>query len=314
MTPFRFAVLIGICVTWGMHFSVIKSTVGLIPPLAYVTARMGLVAFILSPFLKWHQGRMGMIVLAGACLGALNYAFLFSGLQYLSASLAAVLIELYVPIATVLSVLFLKERIGWKRILGLVLTLSGVLIIVTGGGDGLSGDNIVLGSLLIVGGAFVEAAGAIAVKRLKGITPQQMLAWFALIGTLTMGTLSAIFEEGQVAAFTGPSQDPLILALLYSVILASIGGHSAYYWLLQRVDVSQVAGGGVLTTVFAVAFGVMLMGDPLTVRFVLGALITLVGVAIIAFRSAAVARDKDTEPFPVDAPPAIRTQTDPNYP
>lgn len=285
MTPLRFAVLLGICIIWGFHFTVIKVTVDDIPPLFYASIRMAIVALILSPFLKWHTGQMGRVAIAGACFGGLNYAFMFSGLKLTTASLAAVMLETYVPLAALLSVIFLGEKIGWRRIAGLTLAFSGVIVIVSAGEEATGADNLLLGAGLVVGAALCEAVGAIMVKKVDGVSPLGLLAWFGVVGASVTGLLSLGLETDQLAVIHSDARWTVAAALAYSVLLASIAGHASYYWLLQRVEVNQVAGATVMATMFAVLFGVLLLGDPVTFRFLLGGTVTLVGVAIIVIRS-----------------------------
>ena len=283
MKPAHLALLLGITLAWGLHFTVIKATVDAMPPLAYVAARMALVALLLTPFRTWQPGRMRAVLLAGACFGGLNYACMFYGLKLTTASIAAVVIESYVPIATVFSVLFLGERVGLPRVTGMAVALGGVAVIATGDGDLTGSRNLTLGATLIVGAATFEAAGAIVVKKLEGIPPLCLLGWFGIVGAVVTGTLSALFETGQGAPLD-PIDWRVLGALAYSVLVASIFAHASYYHLLQRAPVSQLAGSGLMASVFAVGFGVVLLDEELTMRFLIGGAMTLLGVAIILMR------------------------------
>ena len=295
MKPAHVLLLLGITLAWGFHFTVIKATVDDVPPLAYVAARMALVAILLTPFRVWQPGKMRAILLAGACFGGLNYACMFYGLKLTTASVSAVVIESYVPIATVFSVLFLGERVGLPRIAGMAVALAGVAVIATGKSDATGSANLPLGAAMIVGAATFEAAGAIAVKKLDGVPPLCLLGWFGIVGSLVTGLLSLTFETGQLAPLR-PEIDWLVVgALAYSVLVASIFAHASYYYLIQRAPVSQLAGSGLMASVFAVGFGVLLLNEPLTGRFLVGGGMTLLGVAIILMRQTKT-KQLDLEP------------------
>lgn len=268
---------------WGFHFVVIKTAVASVPPLFYASLRMALVAMLLAPFLRWRKGMMAPVLGAGLCFGALNYAFLFTGLYYAPASAAAIAAELYTPFATIMSVIFLGETVGWKRISGIVLAFAGVAIIALGREGG--GAYLGVGVGLVAMGTIMEAAGSILVKQAKGFRPHELLAWFALIGALVLPVFTAIFESGQREAFAAADKWMLAGAIIYSAVGSSIFGHTAYYWLLQRLPVSQVAPSALLTTLFAVTFSVLFLGDPLTVRFIIGGVLALAGVGIILLRT-----------------------------
>ncbi|MEP1231140.1 MAG: EamA family transporter, partial [Litorimonas sp.] len=126
----EFFVLLMVCTIWGLHFVVIKLTVGQnADPLFYAALRMTLVGLILLKYLKWHKGQMIFVTLGGLGFGTLNYAFLFPALTLTTASAAAVTIELYVPFSILLSIIFLKERIGLWRSLGIAMAVIGVIIV-----------------------------------------------------------------------------------------------------------------------------------------------------------------------------------------
>ncbi|MEM9014584.1 MAG: DMT family transporter [Pseudomonadota bacterium] len=288
-------VLVGMCVAWGFHFVVIKVAVDEIPPLFYAAIRMTLVAILLAAFLRWRKGQMATVLLAGVCLGALNYAFMFSGLKFTTASAAAIALELYVPFATILSVIVFKEVVGWRRILGIVLAVAGVAIIA--GSEPQDGDNkMLLGISLVAAGAMCEAIGAVLVKRANGFKPIELLAWFALTGAVVLWAFTGIFETGQGEAFAESNKFIVVAAIIYSAVAASIFGHTAYYWLIKRLPMSMVAPSNLLVTILAVAFGVLLLGDEFTVRMAIGCIMALIGVGIVLFRSSDIQQRKFAEP------------------
>jgi O-acetylserine/cysteine efflux transporter len=273
------------CTIWGFHFIVIKTTVTSVPPMFYAAVRMVLVALLLAPWLRWRRGKMAVVLTAGLCFGAINYAFLFSGLQHATASASAVAVELYTPFATILSVLFLGERVGWRRISGIAIAFAGVALIALARDGGAGSGRVGLGVALVVAGTFSEAIGSILVKRAQGFKPWELLAWFAVVGASVLSLASWTLEDGQFEAVR--AADPLMLAgaIVYSAVFASIFGHTAYYWLLQRLPVSQVAPSALLTTILAVSFSIAFLGEPMTTRFLIGGAMALSGVAIVLLRT-----------------------------
>ncbi len=278
-------VLLAMCTVWGFHFIVVKLAVAEIPPIFYAAIRMTLVAVIMAAFLRWRAGQMHRVFVAGLCLGAFNYAFMFSGLSLSTASASAVALELYVPFATILSVIFLGESVGWRRVLGIALAFIGVAIIALGAETDEPGAKIGLGVGLVACAAMSEAIGAINVKRAEGFKPHELLAWFSLIGAVALWPLTFVFEAGQVAAWAAVDKWMIAGAILYSAIGGSILGHTAYYWLLQRLPVSQVAVTTLLVTVIAVFAGVLILKDPFGPPMIAGGLMTLAGVAVVLART-----------------------------
>ena len=297
MGPREIVVMVAMCSVWGFHFVVIKLAVSEIPPIFYAAIRMTLVAVLMSAFLRWRPGQMRRVMLTGLCMGALNYAFMFSGLKYGTASSSAIALELYVPFATILSVVFLGEKVGWRRVSGITLAFVGVAVIALGMKSDDPGTHILLGVALVAGAAAIEAVGTINIKKVTGFKPHELLAWFSLIGAVVLWPLSFLLESGQSAALAASDKMLMLGAILYSAIGGSVLGHTAYYWLLQRLPVSQVAPSTLLITVVAVISGVLVLGDPLGLPLIIGGFMTLVGVGVVMARTP---HDKVIEPASVD--------------
>ncbi|MEM9617249.1 MAG: DMT family transporter [Pseudomonadota bacterium] len=275
------------CLVWGFHFVVIKTAVAELPPIYYAAIRMTLVAALLAAFLRWRPGHMVRVLTGGLCLGAVNYALMFSGVKFATASAAAVAMELYVPFATILSIFFLGDKLGWRRAVGIGLAFTGVAIIALGKQDDVGAEtHIALGIGFVSAGAFAEAIGAVLVKKSTAFKPLELLAWFSLVGATGLWILTFTFETGQLKAFAVADKTLIMGAILYSAIGGSIFGHTAYYWLLQRLPVSVVAPSALLTTLLAVFFSVLILGDPFGPPMIIGGLLTLAGVGIVLIRTA----------------------------
>ena len=139
------------------------------------------------------------------------------------------------------------------------------------------------GLLLIVIAAFVGAIGLVAIKRVHELEPLELQAWLAWGSLPVLLPLSLLLEDGQLASLreAGPTGWG---ALLYSAVLASLVAHTAYFALIRRYPVSSVAPVTVLTPLFSVFFSVLLLGDLLDARMVVGGLLTLTGVTVIVVR------------------------------
>ena len=162
-------------------------------------------------------------------------------------------------------------------------------------------ENLALGAVMIVMAATFEATGAIFVKKLGDVPPLCLLGWFGVVGAVVTGLLSLGLEEDQFAAFD-PVQWQVVGALAYSVLIASIFAHASYYFLIQRAPVSQLAGSGLMASVFAVGFGVVLLKEPLTARFLIGGAMTLAGVGFILMRQQQKAKAPEDTALDAAAP------------
>lgn len=134
--------------------------------------------------------------------------------------------------------------------------------------------------LLVTAGAAAMALATIQMRRLRGVGVFALQAWIALCATPALALLSLLFEQGQWTALRTASTLELA-APVYSALGASLIGHGIVYYLLGRYPVGVTTPLLLLNPVLAVAFGVLLWGDILTWKLVLGGVMTLAGIASI---------------------------------
>ena len=267
---------------WG--FSFVASKVGLdhFPPLFFTALRFLLVAILLSPFLKIVKGRMKAIFWIAITVGVFHFTFLYLGIFAAGGVTAvAITIQLIAPFSVVMAVVVLKETIGWRRILGIVLAFGGVVSI---GFDPVIFDQL-NGVALITIAAFFMSIGLILMRQIRNVGAMSMQAWIGAISVVPMMLVSLFLETGQVESIVTMGWEAAG-ALVFVVVVTTIVAHGGWYYLLQRYPIATLTPYSLLAPIFGVAFGVVLFSEPITLRFVIGGLVTLMGVAIINIRTA----------------------------
>jgi len=280
MKPIHFAFVLLINLLWG--FNIVAGKVGVmeLKPMFFTFLRFLVLSLVLLPFLRVRRGRMRLVFAIAMMTGGLHFAFMYSGL-YLAAdvSTVAIAIQLVVPFSTILSIVFLKEVVRWKRWLGIVLSFSGVVI--------LGFDPRVIdyagGLSLVVVAALSGSIGFLLLKKLSGFSVFELQAWVAMYSWPLLLVFSIMFEQDQLILMQQASWQAWA-AVIYTALAASLVGHSGMYYLIQRYDLSQLAPLTLLATLFAVIFGVTLLGDTLTDRMLIGGALTTIGVFVIAMR------------------------------
>lgn len=262
---------------WAFNFIAGKAGVTHFHPFLFTALRFGILLLALLPFLRWIPGKMRGVLGIALVLGVLHFSLVFAGMEA-SGDIASVAIasQLYVPFSALLALLTLGEVLDRRRWLGIASAFGGVLVI--------GFDPVVLqhlhALLLITAGALAMAVATIQMRRLRGVSVFVLQAWIAVCATPALALLSLLFEQGQWTAIRTATWLELA-APLYSAIGASLVGHGIVYYLLGRYPVGVTTPLMLLTSVLAVAFGVLLWGDVLTWKLILGGLLTLSGIAII---------------------------------
>jgi O-acetylserine/cysteine efflux transporter len=268
-----------VCVAWGLNSVAAKIGVTYIPPVFFTAVRFVFVLMVLAPWLKPVPGKWNALIPAVFFMGALHFALIFTGVKYSDASTMAIVNQLYVPISVLLAMAWLGETVPLRRWLGILLAFCGVVVF--------SLDASVashwFGVFILFLDAISMAIGTVLLRRLSGVTPFVMQAWMAALGIPFLFLTSLVFESGQLAALAqAPWQ--AWAALAYTVIAGSLIGHTAYYILLQHYEVSLVGSVLLLGPAIGVLGGVAILHEPFTPLIVVGAAMTLFGVAVVLRR------------------------------
>lgn len=291
MKPLDFLILIGCCLAWGGNFVVSAWALGNhpVPPFMLAATRAAIVLVIMGYFLfKPKPEKFLRLLVVCACVGPIHLGFLYTALQTSSASASSIVSQMMIPIATVLSVIFLKEKVGKLRASAIAVSFVGVIIMVYEP-DAL-GFEVGLIYMLF---AYVSlGVGSVVMKTVGNIDWQIYVAWMAAMVFVVSTILSVGFETGQAEVWA-QSKWPLLIAAGYAGLAVTILAHGQYFDLIRKYEVSQVVPLTLLTTVFACFLGVIFLQDEIFLRYKIGAALILPCVYIIAKRQniAAVVED-----------------------
>jgi len=276
---FLFAVFINIL----MGFSIIaaKTALAHIPPMLFTALRYATVLVVLFPLLKLHKGRMRDVLITALLIGPVGFAIMFTGLKLSTASVTAVANQLMVPFAAILSIFMLGEIIHWKRWFGIGLSFIGIVV--------MSFDPEVLqyklGLMFVIAGALIGAFSTIYMRKVREVPTFEMQAWVAFTGVIGMLLATLGLEQNQVEIIKAAEWIDWS-AVLYVGLVSSLIGHAGMFWLIKHYEVSVIAPLSLLAPISTIVFGVLLLGDVMTPRMVIGALIALSGVLIVTVRQA----------------------------
>ena len=225
-------------------------------------------------------GKLSVLLPAVFFMGGLHFALIFSGAKYSDASTMSIVNQLYVPISVLLALLWLGESVPVRRWIGIGVAFCGVVVF------SLDANHTAhfLGVFLLILDAVAMAIGTVLLRRLTGVKPFVMQAWMAAIGIPFLFMTSAAVETGQLQSI-GDAPWQAWAALAYTVVGGSLIGHTSYYILLQHYEVSLVGSVLLLGPAIGVLGGILLLGEPLSPMIIVGAILTLSGVAIVLRRA-----------------------------
>lgn len=276
-----FALLVLMCLVWATNTIVSKIVIAHwgVPPLFYAGARFLVVMLCTLPWLLPAPRPLWRMIVVCQLIGGANFALMFLALRTASPSAASIVIQLGVPMTTVLSMIMLGEKVRWRRGIGMVLTLAGAVAVMWRP-DGMA---MSAGLWLVAAAALAGALGAVMMKQMEGIRPLQFQAWVGFTSALPLLGVSAVSEQGQWTAALAAGW-PFVGVVLYSAIIISVISHTAYYGLIQKYEATLISPLTLLTPLFTIILGVIVTHDHFDARMAVGATLALAGVLIVALR------------------------------
>jgi O-acetylserine/cysteine efflux transporter len=223
---------------------------------------------------------LGRVAVLAFLLGGGSFALFFTGMRTSTPSSAAIVLQLALPMTTILSVILLGERIGWRRRVGIGLTFLGAVTVMWEP----AGFSLSSGLLFIAGAAFASSLGAVMMKQTNGIAPMQFQAWVGLTSAPSLLALTLALETGQVESAVAGGW-AFVGAVLFSALVVSVMSHTLYYRLVMRHEANVVAPLMLISPLMTVALGILVTGDEFDLRMAIGALVALSGVLIITLRT-----------------------------
>ena len=276
------ALVIVVCLVWSFNFVAGASAMQHFPPLLFMALRFVVVLAIALPFLRLPPpGQWLRLVSVCLLIGCAHFSIMFWALARSGdVSSVAVLQQTYIPIAVLLAMLLLGEKLGWRSMLAVVVAFTGVLVI--------GFDPLVLRQMDVLGlvllSAFFQALGSVYMRAIHGIRVLNFQAWTALICLPALFALSMLLEQDQLEVISSAAGIHWA-SLLYSALVASLVGHGLFFYLVQRHRVVSIMPWMLLTPVFAVLFGVSVWGDRPGWRLLLGSALVLAGILAITLRA-----------------------------
>jgi len=280
--PIDFGIVLVINLVWGLTFIAGKLGLNELPPIWFTGLRFAMLLVVLAPLLRWVPGQMPRILAIAAFSGAIHFSLQYTALKMAEdVSTIAIVSQMTLPFAVILAVFMLGERLSAFRLFGIAAAFGGVLII------GFDPRVLTYGVAVILSmlACLAIAIAQVMMRDLRNVPVFMLQSWVALISAPGLIGLSLIFESGQIEASRAASWAAWG-NLAFTAFGSSLLGFGGMYYLLKRYPVSLVTPMFLLAPVFAVVAGVLMLGDVLTVRILIGSAITLAGVLAVTLTPA----------------------------
>ena len=270
------AAMIVAAIIFGSAAVPAKKALEHIPPFVLAEVRWLIALTIILALLK-HRGERPEITKITWLLGltglALFYLFYSYGLRHTTAS-NATLISGGTPVTVaILSAIFLHERIGKRKAIGIGVSLAGVAVIV-GGATGL-GATLVGNLLILCSGTCWAIYTVLGRRAFSTGSSLAMLAGTAIAGLIIMAPLAG-FELWHDGIDTSRPAD--LLYVLYLAIFPSAIAYLLVGYGLTHIEASSAAVYGNVMPISGALAGYLLLDEQLGWAHLIGGAFIVVGV------------------------------------
>ena len=276
--------LVLLSVLWGGSFFFNGVILRELPPLTLVLLRGVLGTIILLPLLRaagieFPRGLSGWAPFAAMGLfnNVLPFALIVFGQTYIPSGLASIL-NATTPLFTVIVMAAAgEERLQARRVAGVLVGLIGVAIL---HGDALGFESRQgIGILLCLAGAFSYGLAALVGRRLPQRVPPLGTATFQMIASaVLMAPIAAVVDRPWLLPMPHATT---WLAVLGLAALSTALAYIVFFQILQRSGATNVMLVTLLIPVTAMLLGYLVLGEPIALREVLGALVIASALLLI---------------------------------
>ena len=265
----------------GFGFVIAKPAFESFPPILLMGIRFTFAALLLIWWFPIPKGYLKKIFFASLIANSLQYSITYTGLNYIDASAAVLLVQTEVPFGVIFAYFMLREKPSIRALIGISIAFVGVYILT--GSPNLDGKFF--GITLTIVGSAIWALGQVIVKPLsKEINPLALVAWLALFSGPILIALSNIINGDTITYLSNAKFDHWLIAFYIGFIMQPVT-YGCFYYVLKNnplYKVLPIVTMGIPPTGLLAA--IFLLGEKPTQELFIGGAIIIVGVILIIFK------------------------------
>lgn len=279
-----------LCLCWGLQQVAVKVAAPSMNPVLQLGVRSGVAALMVGLLIAWRRkyaierGTLWPGITAGVLFAAEFYCVAIS-LTYTTASHVSVFLYTS-PVFLVLGLHWLVpgEKMRPMQWVGVLLAFAGIaLAFADGFGSAtLSWKTLLLGDAMAILSGVLWAGTTLTIRAtaLSEAAPTTTLLYQLGIAGVILIALPLL--TGQTMVW--PLAPIAWVSLIFQTVVVAFASFLAWFWLLRKYLTSRLSVFSFLTPLFGVAFGVLLLDDPIGWHFGGGAILVLAGIVLVNLR------------------------------
>ena len=280
------ALMLVICLIWGVQQVVMKSVASDVAPTMQLAIRFGCSALFFGTLVLVREGPRPFAdgtLPSGLLLGLLfSLEFILIGEALMHTTAAHTVVFLYsAPIFTALGVQIIpQERLSRGQWWGIAVSFAGIAVAFLGYGAKPVAE-LITGDLLAVFAGAAWGASNVVIRRgrVAHASTAKTVCYQVATAAVVLYAYANATGEAHVVMSTRA-----VLALVFQTLVIAIATYQVWFWMLSHYLTSRLSLLSLLTPLFGVAAGAVLLGEPVEPRFGLGAALVLGGILIVNAR------------------------------
>ena len=280
------ALLVACTLFWGFQQILIKTTVGEVPPLWQAGLRFIGATLMLWVWCWWRgvklferDGTLAAGLLAGT-LFAGEFACIYLGLRDTAASRLTVFLYTSPFVVAVLLPRFVPaERLRPLQWFGLVIAFAAVAVAFSEGFAGHSSPRQLRGDALGLAAGVLWGMTTLVIRSTKMVTVSAEKTLFYQVAVTAI--VAPLLSRGLGETWSLDYSAYAWLSLALQTVIGAFASYLAWMWMLRYYPATQLSSFTFLAPLFALALGVVLLNEPLTLQLLLALAAVAVGIVLV---------------------------------
>lgn len=274
---------------FGLSYIFTKNALKTASPMELVSFRF-LLAFIIMTILvkakvmsvNYKNKPVRWLALLSFFEPVMYFIFETYGLKYTAASIGGLMISLIPIVVTILAAYLLKEIPNAKSVMYIIISVSGVILIVLMDSSKKGGSTSLIGILLLFGAVFSAALFNITSRRIsKKFTPFEITYFMMFSGALSFNVLSICGHilNGNIKDYFAPLKSmTFIESILYLGVASSIIAYFLINYSLAKLKASTISVFSNISTIVSIVSGVIVLHEKFYFYHIIGSILIIAGV------------------------------------
>ena len=287
MTPYAWGMLVTLSIVWGGTFFFQEIAVQELPVFTIVSIRVLIAALLLWAVTALTANTLpsgvkiwGALFLLALVNNVIPFTLIVWGQQEISSGLAAIL-NATVPLFTVVIAHFVTtdEKLTRAKFAGVIIGLVGVVVII--GEDALEGIGLaVLAQLAVLAASLAYTFGGLYGRKIQamGLTPLGISTGQLIASSVILIPVALLVDEPWTLSLPGTE---IIIAVIALASVSTAFAYILFFRILATAGATNLMLVTFLIPVSALALGILILGEVLETRHIVGLLCIGAGLAAI---------------------------------